>query len=116
MRSKLRENGRNPPERRITMIEKLKNLTVAKYQGEALTELRAQARLLYSEYESQKLDIPDWLNSAVNDLDREIASRVRDERSRRLSEARARRASLKTTEEKRSDLDKEILELEDSLK
>jgi len=83
---------------------------------EELIELRANARAIFAEYEAQKLDKPDWLNNAVNDLDREIAARVRDERARRLSEAKARRSSLKTTEEKRQDLDREIAELEETLK
>lgn len=98
------------------MIEKLKNLVVAKYQVEELIELRAGARSLFDEYATQKLDQPEWLSNSVNDLDREIAARVRDERARRLSEARARRSSLKTLDEKRSDLDREIAELEETLK
>jgi hypothetical protein len=102
-------------ERKKTMIEKLKNLSVAKYPVEELLEFRVWARMIYEEYSTQKLDHPEWLNSAIVALDQEIKSRVRDERARRLSEAKARRSSLRTTEEKRADLDKEITELEEAL-
>ena len=107
--------SRGTKERKKTMIEKLKNLTVAKYPVEELLEFRVWARMIYEEYSTQKLDHPEWLNSAIVALDQEIKSRVRDERARRLSEAKARRSSLRTTEEKRADLDKEITELEEAL-
>lgn len=98
------------------MIEKLKNLVVARYSIEELIEMRATARMIYEEYTSgQKLNAPDWLSNAVNELDREIADKVRDERLRRLSEVRARRAQLRTTEEKRSEADQEIADLENAL-
>lgn len=98
-----------------TMIEKLKNLVVAKFSLEELIELRANARTIYSEYQTQKVAAPEWLNDAVVSLDREIRSQVHDELARKLSEAKARRSQLRTTEEKRGDLDKEIAELENAL-
>jgi hypothetical protein len=97
------------------MIEKLKTLSVAKYTVEELIELRSQSRLLYSEYDTQKLEKPDWLNNAVNDLDREIAARAHDERARKLSELKARKSQLLTNQEKRDILDAEIASLEKTL-
>lgn len=98
------------------MIERLKNLAVAKYGIEELIELRSDARRLHDEYTSQKLDHPEWLNNSIVMLDSEIKSKVRDERMRRLSDAKARRAQLQTVDEKRSTLDQQIAELEEAIK
>jgi len=101
--------------RNSTMIETLKTLTVAKYNLEELIELRAEARVLSQEYEAQTLQAPDWLKNASTTLDAEIKLRARDEKRRRLNEAKSRRAALATPEEKRAGLDAEIAALEESL-
>lgn len=102
-------------ERNTTVIEKLKNLNVSTYSLEELLELRAMSRLYYDEYKTQKLNPPDWLNNAVVALDGQIHLLVQDELERRLTDAKARRLSLRTPEEKRADLDREIGELEQAL-
>lgn len=97
------------------MIDTLKTLTVAKYALEELVELRMEARALVQEFEAQTLQVPSWLTNATQILDAEIKVRARDEKVRRLTEAKARRAALATPEEKRTALDAEIAALEQSL-
>lgn len=98
------------------MIEELKNLVVARNDLEGLIELRAGARSIHEEYAEHALVAPEWLTKAESILDDEVKVRARDEKLRRLSEAKSRRAALATAEEKRVGLDAEIAMLEEALK
>lgn len=58
------------------------------------------------------LETPEWIVEKLADVNTEIRMRVKSELQRRLRNAKARRAALKTADEKRRDLDQEIAELE----
>jgi len=93
------------------MIEKLKSFSPTKYSLEDLIELSASARALSGEYIAVGIDVPDWLIEATKRLAASIKNRVRDELERKLASAQARRASLKTADERRKETDEEIAAL-----
>lgn len=93
------------------MIERLKNVVVAKFNSEELIALRAEARLLENEYATQEVSAPAWLSEASASIEAEMHLRIIDEKKRKLQECRAMRTALATPEEKRDRLDKEIASL-----
>jgi len=93
------------------MIEKLKSFSPTKYSLEELVDLSASAKMLAAEYIAVGIDVPDWLIEATKRLASAIKGRVRDELERKLASAQARRASLKTADERRKETDEEIAAL-----
>ena len=93
------------------MIEKLKSFSSTKYSLDELLVLSAFQRSVRVEYESTGIDVPDWLEQSGRAISAAIKERVRDELERKLASAKARRASLKTADERRKEADEEIAAL-----
>lgn len=83
---------------------------------EELFLAKGQLKTIDTGYQDLSLQTPEWVIDKLNEVDREITNRVRFELQRRLKAAKARRAGLKTADEKRRDLDTEINALEGQLK
>lgn len=98
------------------MIEKLKGIVVARYTIEELMELAAVAGGIMEQYLARKLAVPQWLLDSQRELSREIDSRVRDERMRRVSELKSKMDRFVPPEERRAAMAAEIASLEESLK
>jgi hypothetical protein len=79
---------------------------------EQMVELSAYARQLEAEFKAVEVKEPENIVAQVKLLRREIKLRVADEKERTLREMKRTRASLRTTEEKRAELDKQIAALE----
>jgi hypothetical protein len=94
------------------ITDALKNFEMVRLQLEDLIELSANARMLEAENVANGNPVPEWLTVAGKSLRREIKSRLADQKEKMLRDMKARRASLKTTEEKRAELDKMIADLE----
>ena len=94
------------------MLEQLKNLNLERLDLEEAVSLVHFAKGLRAEFESQTLDVPEWLDDSIRSLTREIRDRQADSRARRIKEIKARLATLKTTEERRSELSEELKKLE----
>ena len=77
-----------------------------------LIGLSAFARIATDEYAKHGLTVPEWVTDKQNLVAREISTRSADAKAARLKDLKARRAALKTAEEKRVDLDAEIAKLE----
>ena len=95
-----------------SLIMDLKNFNSDGKDLDELVELAAEGRAFRAEYEALQLEVPEWLDNSLKAVRRDIRDRVADSKAARLKELKARRAQLKTTEEKRSELDKEIEKLE----
>lgn len=97
------------------MIAKLKNLDLERMDLDDAVELLTLANSLRITYDAEQVEVPEWLDTSVRELKREIRTRQQDSRERRLKELKARREALATTEEKRSKIDREIEELEKAM-
>lgn len=102
--------------RDMTLFQELKNTkpdTVE--QVEEVITLLALAKTIRNEFSThtQVIETPEWLDDKIRSLERELTLRTADVLEKRLREAKARRDSLKTAEEKRKELDAEIAALTD---
>ena len=94
------------------MLLELKNFNKNSASLDEMVELSAQARAVEAEFGVQGVDLPGWFDATVSSLRREIKSKLQDAKAAKLRELKARRASLATVDEKRTQLDKEIADLE----
>lgn len=95
------------------MLQELKSFTsVARYETEDLIAIAGFGRSLEAEFTALGVDIPEWLPNQLKAIRREIKARGADALANKIRAAKARRETLKTPDEKRAALDKEIEELE----
>lgn len=93
------------------MIDQLKRANLDTYDIEQLVELSAIARVMRTEFEATQAEVPSWLDDRTREIRRAISAKQEDVRGARLSELKSRRSALRTTEEKRQELDAEIAKL-----
>lgn len=93
-------------------IDQLKTFSADRLSLDELLMLRASARLLRGEYDTQVIPVPEWLDDAERRLARELFLRRQDELEKQLREARNARAAVATPDEKRNRLDETIARLE----
>lgn len=79
---------------------------------EDLVVMLALGQLIMAEYEKLNIDEPDWLAPKVKAIRRQAQLTVRDQQEKRLAEAKMRLESLKTPQEKKAQLQKEINQLQ----
>jgi len=94
------------------MLEEFRNFNKDRLDLDDLVTLAAFGRLLRAEYEAEKVDEPEFVNIQLMVLRREIASKMADKRAARLRQIKTQLHGLKTTAERREDLEKELAELE----
>jgi DNA repair exonuclease SbcCD ATPase subunit len=96
------------------MIDQLKRANLDNYDLEQLIELSAIARLIRNEFEvnTTGAEAPKWLDDRTREVRRAIATKQEDILEARLNELKSRRSTLRTAEEKRSELDAEIAKVE----
>lgn len=97
------------------MLNELKNFDTNRMSIDEMVSLRAYARNLVSEYDTQMVDEPAWIETQVKTLDRQIAAKNADRLEARRREIKARLENLKTTVEKRAELKKELAALDRQL-
>jgi hypothetical protein len=93
------------------MFDKLKSYDIDRASVDELIALAALAAAMIAEYQTNQLGAPEWVTTRLKSIRREIKTRVQDQLEAKLAEAKARRESLRTTEEKRTVLDAEIAAL-----
>jgi len=94
------------------MLEQLRNCLADRLDLQQAVALSAFARTLRAEFEAHQIEEPDWLGEKIKMLHREIRAMNADAVAARLRSARARLEALRTPDEKRAQLQKEISELE----
>lgn len=92
-------------------LEQLKNLDLARPSTEELVVFSAMATLLHAEYDRLGVDVPEWLDTRVRELKREIRSRQSDATEKRIRELRLSLDRLKTPDEKRAQISAELARL-----
>lgn len=98
-------------ERRKPMLEQFKNFNVDAADLDELVALSAFGKQLRGEFEAQKVAVPEYVSDNLNSLAREIDGRMADRRATRVRELRSQRDSLKTAQERRDAIDKELAAL-----
>jgi hypothetical protein len=94
------------------MLSELKSFQAnSRYDLEELLSLSSYGRALENECATLSVDPPGWLLEQNKAVRREIRAKTADAISQRLKELNARREALKTPDEKRASIDKEIEQL-----
>ena len=99
----------------MTIIEQLKTLSVNRLDFEELILLSALASSIAAEYAVHGQESPDWLTSAKDSLTTEIKAQVRGNLLKRRAEISARLENLRTPEEKKAALKRELKQVEQAL-
>ena|SRR5208282_3958302 len=97
------------------MLTELKNFDANRMSIDEMVSLRAYARNLVSEYDTQMVETPEWIETQLKNLDRQIAAKNADRLEARRREIKVRLENLKTTVEKRAELKKELAQLDKQL-
>ncbi len=103
--------GMEKTERRKPMLQEFKNFNVDAASIDELVALSAFGKQLRGEFEAQKVAVPEYVSDNLNTLAREIDSRMADRRATRIRELKSQRDSLKTAQEKRDSIDRELAAL-----
>jgi len=98
-------------------------ISIREYKGQALTSLalhdciavRAELRLLHTEYTQQDLTPPPWVTDKALALDRRIRDLKRDAQAHELARVTGELARLAPEEEKRAALQQHKASLEAAL-
>ena len=93
------------------MLQEFKNFNVDAASIDELVALSAFGKQLRGEFEAQKVAVPEYVSDNLNSIAREIDSRMADRRATRVRELKAQRDSLKTAQERRDAIDKELAAL-----
>jgi hypothetical protein len=92
----------------MSLINQLKALDTTRPDLDELVSLSAQAKVLRAEYESENVDVPEWLDNANREIKREIRNRAADSIEKRKKELQNRLDALKTPTERRAELQAEL--------
>ena len=93
------------------MINELKNANLDRPDMEELIALYAFAGSVTRTYVELKIETPDWLDSKMKDIRREITMRELANKEKRIKEVEARLTTLESVEEKRARLKRELEDL-----
>ncbi|HEX5426616.1 MAG TPA: hypothetical protein VFW94_23970 [Candidatus Acidoferrales bacterium] len=104
--------GQRVAERRKAMLEQFKSFNADSANVDELVAMAAFGRSLKAEFEARSMKVPEYVAVQNEALDREIKNRMLDERQRRIRDLKAQREGLKTAQEKRESIEKELAALE----
>lgn len=102
------------------LMQELRNVAATSAQVDRsdvddLVFMHALSNVLITSYETFNIEQPEFLKEARDTLTSEIKNRRRDYLQSQLRQAKMRRESLKTSEQKRRDTEDEIGRLEKTL-
>lgn len=97
-----------PAERRKLMLDQLRNFNAEAMNLDELVALAAFGRQLRAEYEALKVEEPPFVDDGLKAIRREVEGRMADRRATRVREIKATLEGLKSREEKRESLEKEL--------
>ena len=93
-------------------ITALKNFNADRLDIDEMVGLLADSKALRTEYEALQIEEPEYIDTTIKAIRREIASRNADKIAARKRELTARIDSLKTPAQKKTELEKELAALE----
>lgn len=94
-------------EANVTLVQALKTLNVDANGLDDLLVLHMQARQLRAEYTESDIDVPEWLDGAINLLNREVERQSQDRLAKRLMELDRAEQGLLTASERREKIQQE---------
>lgn len=99
----------------MSLQERIKSLNTDRMDLDDKVELLAQVTVTEQAYEGVSVPAPDWLVAGKDTLTEEITRSRKDAIKKMISDKKAKLDSLKTADQKRADLRKELAALEKAL-
>jgi len=96
----------------MNVIERIKAVNAERIDLDDAVELFALGGIVKTTYDGNQLEAPEALRDGIEGLGKLIKTKRKENLERAYREAKARRASLSTAEEKRGREDSEIARLE----
>jgi len=96
----------------MSLLNRLRSLKVETLQPEDAIELLVTAKAVKAEFDARQMEVPDFIEQGIVQLNREISSRNADNLERRLAELKARRLSLTPRAERLKEIDEELAALQ----
>jgi ATP-dependent Lon protease len=93
-------------------INALKNFNADRMDLDDMVGLLADSKALRAEYEALQIEEPEYIDTTIKAIRREITARNADKIAARKRELTARIDSLKTPAQKKAELEKELAKLE----
>ena len=93
-------------------INALKNFNADRMDLDDMVGLLADCKALRAEYEALQIEEPEYIDTTIKAIRREITSRNADKIAARKRELKARIDSLKTSQQKKKELEDELSKLE----
>lgn len=90
------------------MLTQLQNFNVDRMSVDELVALHSFATALKAEYTNLSIDVPGWVETQSKSLKMALSAKVQDVYAKKLADATARMSALKTPQEKKVELKKEI--------
>jgi len=95
----------------MSQLSEFQTFNVDAGELDELVELASYGRVLRAEYEALQLEVPTWVNDQLEAIRREVRVRNEDKRLARIREIKSRIDALKSADEKRTELQKELEQL-----
>lgn len=93
-------------------INALKNFNADRLDMDEMVGLLADCKALRNEYEALQIEEPEYIDTTIKAIRREITSRNADKIAAKKRELAARIDSLKTPAQKKRELEEELAKLE----
>ena len=93
------------------MLEQFKSINVDRMDIDELVNLAAFGRQFRQEFEALGAPVPEYVDDNLRTLRGELNARLADRRAARAREIRSQLDSLKSREEKRTQLEQELASL-----
>lgn len=93
------------------MLDEFKNINVDRLDIDELVNLAAFGRQFRQEFEALSAPVPEYVDDNLRTVRGEINARLADRRAARSREIKSQLENLKSREEKRTQLEKELAAL-----
>jgi len=93
------------------MLQNFKSFNIDTADLDELVELATFGRQFRAEHEALNVPVPEYVDDNLRAIRKEIDSKLSDRRAQRVRELKAQRDSLKTAQERRDAIDKELAAL-----
>lgn len=92
----------------MNQLNQLKQLDLDSVELDEAIAYHTFAKQLRQGYEERNIDVPEWLDTKLRDLNRTIEAKVADRKDLRIREIKAGLTNLETAAERRAKLQKEL--------
>ncbi len=86
------------------MLVEFKNFSADRLDVDGLVALLAFGKVLRAEFETQKLEVPEYVGVQIRSLKREIDAKVADKREAERKRLKAQLEALKTPSERKTEI------------